>query len=150
MARMASRNAGRSSTATAKCRIKRFMVYCCCPVLWKNWSTCNSLGRLMLLCLLCPLPLLLFLCTHLYHPTIALSLTHDPASSQGCLHRQSRCLQSTRDPGVTRIKQTIVALGQIKHAVPMIMARTKGDGLAVGIAFVRGMDEAYQFLQTPP
>src|SRR5215475_4594093 len=111
MARMASRNAGRSSTATAKCRIKRFMVYCCCPVLWKSWSTCNSLGRLMLLCLLFSLPLLLFLCTHLYHTAIVLRLTHNLTGQQGCLHRQSRRLQGTRDPGVTRIKQTIVAFG---------------------------------------
>src|SRR5262245_20001006 len=150
MARMAWRNAGRSSTATAKCWIKRFMVYCCCPVLWKSWSTCNSLGRFMLLCLLFPLPLLLFLCTHLYHAAIVLSLTRDLAGQQGCLHRQSRRLQGTRDPGVTRIKQTIIALGEIKHAVPMVMARTKGDGPAAGIAFVRGMDKAYQLLQTPP
>src|SRR4029453_14809371 len=94
--------------------------------------------------------LLLFLCTHLYHAAIVLRLTHDPAGQQGCLHRQSRRLQGTRDPGVTRIKKTIVAFGEIKHAVPMVMVRTKGDGLAAGIAFVRSMDEAYQLLQTPP
>src|SRR5215510_11620010 len=121
MARIASRNAGRSSTATAKCWINRFMVYCCCSVLWKSWSTCTSLGRLMLLCLSFPLarqcrhraepfPLPLFLCTHLYHPAIVLSLAYHPARPQGFLDGQSCRLQGMRNPGVTRIEQAIVAL----------------------------------------
>src|SRR5262245_9896530 len=118
MARMAWRNAGRSSTATAKCWISRFIVYCCCPVSWNSWSTCNSFGRLMLLYLLSPPPweegakalLLLFLCMHLYHPAIALSLAHHRTRPQHCPDGQSCCLQGLRYPGVTRVEQAIVAL----------------------------------------
>src|SRR5207249_1906845 len=92
------------------------------------------------------LSLLLCLCTYLYDPAIVLSLAHHSTRPQRFLDWQARRLQGLGRPGVTRIEQAIIAGGQIKHAVPMIVTRTKGDGLAIGVSLVRGMDKAPKFL----